>query len=475
MRRLLLTTISLPALLGLQLLSLPSLEATGRDDQPNIIFIMADDLGYGDLGCYGQKEIKTPRLDRLASEGMRFTDFYAGSTVCAPSRCVLMTGYHTGHAFVRGNARLPLRPGDITVAEVLKKENYATGIIGKWGLGEPGTTGIPNRQGFDYWFGYLNQRHAHNYYPEFLFRNEAKIKLEGNVVKAAGNEGSGVAIKKVTYSHDLMATEALSFIDRNKDQRFFLYLPFTIPHANNEARSKGMEVPSLGIYTSKEWPEPQRAHAAMISLLDHDVGRILDRLEKHGIAENTVFMFTSDNGPHSEGGGKSTFFKSSGKLRGQKRDLYDGGIRVPLIVRWPGKVKAGSTASYIGCFQDFLVTAAELAGADAPSGTDGISFVPTLLGKEQKQHPYLYWEFYERGYSQAVRMGNYKGVRRSAGRPVELYDVTSDIGERNDIAAGNPGLVKKVLDAFEEAHTPSPHWKARVPKKKPRPKKTEKK
>ena len=206
MRRLLLTTIALPALLGLPLLRLPSLEATGRNDQPNIIFIMADDLGYGDLGCYGQKEIKTPRLDRLASEGMRFTDFYAGSTVCAPSRCVLMTGYHTGHAFVRGNARLPLRPGDITVAEVLKKANYATGIIGKWGLGEPGTTGIPNRQGFDYWFGYLNQRHAHNYYPEFLFRNEAKIKLEGNVVKPAGKEGSGVAIKKVTYSHDLMAT-----------------------------------------------------------------------------------------------------------------------------------------------------------------------------------------------------------------------------------------------------------------------------
>jgi arylsulfatase A-like enzyme len=250
-------------------------------------------------------------------------------------------------------------------------------------------------------------------------------------------------------------------------------LPFTIPHANNEARNEGMEVPSLGIYANKDWPEPQKALAAMISLLDRDVGRILDRLEKHGIAENTVFMFTSDNGPHSEGGNESTFFKSSGGLRGQKRDLYDGGVRVPLIVRWPGKVKAGSTSSHIGSFQDFLLTAAELAGAEAPTGTDGISFVPTLLGKKQKQHSYLYWEFYEGGYSQAVRMGNYKGVRRNTGQPVELYDVTSDIGEHNDLAAANPAIVEKVLAAFEEAHTPSPHWKARVPEKKSRPKKTE--
>ena len=477
MCRFLFVPIAAFGLLGTLLTALPKAHAAAPAiaGKPNIIFIMADDLGYGDLGCYGQKEIKTPRIDRLASEGMRFTDFYAGSTVCAPSRCVLMTGYHTGHAFVRGNARLPLRPEDLTVAEVLKKESYTTGIIGKWGLGEPGSTGIPNRQGFDYWFGYLNQRHAHNYYPEFLFRNEEKIEIEGNVVKAAGPEGSGVATSKVTYSHDLMATEALSFIDRNKDRRFFLYLPFTIPHANNEARNKGMEVPSLGIYTNKDWPEPQRAHAAMISLLDRDVGRLLDRLEKHGIAENTVFMFTSDNGPHSEGGGKSGFFKSSGKLRGQKRDLYDGGIRVPLIVRWPGKVKAGSTSNYIGCFQDFLLTAAELAGAETPAGTDGISFVPALLGKEQKRHPYLYWEFYERGYSQAVRMGNYKGVRRNVNQPVELYDVTADIGERNNLAAANPGLVKKVLAAFEESHTPSPHWKPRVPRKKPRAKKPEKK
>ncbi|MBP62384.1 MAG: N-acetylgalactosamine-6-sulfatase [Planctomycetaceae bacterium] len=457
-------------LLGLS--ALPAAEARA-EEKPNIIFIMADDLGYGDLGCYGQTEIKTPRIDRLASEGMRFTDFYAGSTVCAPSRCVLMTGYHTGHAFVRGNRRLPLRPEELTVAEVLKKKNYTTGIIGKWGLGEPGTTGIPNRQGFDYWFGYLNQRHAHNYYPEFLFKNEDKVKLEGNVVKATDPEGAGVATRKVTYSHDLMATESLSFIDHNKARRFFLYLPFTIPHANNEARNEGMEVPSLGIYANKDWPEPQKALAAMISLLDRDVGRILDRLEKHGIAENTVFMFTSDNGPHSEGGNESTFFKSSGGLRGQKRDLYDGGVRVPLIVRWPGKVKAGSTSSHIGSFQDFLLTAAELAGAEAPTGTDGISFVPTLLGKKQKQHSYLYWEFYEGGYSQAVRMGNYKGVRRNTGQPVELYDVTSDIGEHNDLAAANPAIVEKVLAAFEEAHTPSPHWKARVPEKKSRPKKTE--
>src|SRR6266508_3309124 len=285
--------------------------------RPNVVFILADDLGYCDLGCYGQKRIQTPNLDRMAKEGMRFTQFYAGSTVCAPSRCALMTGLHTGHCLIRGNARQDLRPTDVTVVRLLKGAGYTTGVVGKWGLGTEGDTGVPTKQGFDSFFGYLDQVHAHNYYPHFLIRDERRITLK-NEVPATGEKpiGSGVATKKVEYSHDLFAKEALDFIEKNKERPFFLYLAFTIPHANNEAGKKGMEVPDYGIYKDNDWPEPQKGHAAMITRMDADIGRLFARLKRLGLDENTIVFFSSDNGPHKEGGADPAFNRSSGPLRG---------------------------------------------------------------------------------------------------------------------------------------------------------------
>jgi arylsulfatase A-like enzyme len=439
-----------------------SRSAASKNGQPNIIFILADDLGYGDLGCYGQKEIATPNLDRMAREGMRLTDHYAGSTVCAPSRCTLMTGLHTGHCWVRGNALLPLRPSDVTVAELLKEAGYRTGIIGKWGLGEPGTTGIPNRQGFDYWFGYLNQRHAHNYWPEYLWRNEEKFPLKNEVRSA--NPPGGVATKRVEYSHDLFAAESLAFVERNKKGPFFLYLAYTIPHANNEARNKGMEVPELGMYKDKDWPEPQKGHAAMVTRMDKDIGRLFAKLKELGIDENTFVMFSSDNGPHREGGNNPDFNNSNGKLRGIKRDLYEGGIRVPTLARWPGKIKAGTVYKHVSAFWDFLPTCADLAGFKAPKNIDGISMLPTLLGRDEKQkkHEYLYWEFHEQGKKQAIRTGDWKGVRLKVARnpngPVELYNLKTDIGETHNVADQNPQVVAKIEKYLKSARTPSQHF-----------------
>jgi len=436
--------------------------------RPNIIFILADDLGYGDLGSYGQKTIKTPNVDKLAEEGMRFTDHYAGSTVCAPSRCCLMTGLHTGHALVRANGSVPLRPSDVTVAKLLRKAGYTTGIIGKWGLGEPETTGIPNKQGFDYWFGYLNQRHAHNYYPSYLWRNEEKYELKNKVNHIIGGRDrtpGGVSTRRVEYSHDLCAREALHFVEKNKDKPFFLYLPFTIPHANNEAANKGMEVPSFGQYADKDWPEPQKGHAAMITRMDGDIGKLMTLLKKLGLDKNTVVMFSSDNGPHKEGGADPAFFNSSGPLKGYKRALYEGGIRVPMIARWPGRIKAGSTSNHASAFWDFLPTCCELAGADAPEDIDGISMVPALLGRsrQQKEHEALYWEFHEQGKKQAVRMGNWKGVRLNVAKkpdgPIELYDLKNDIGERNNVANRHPEIVARIEKYMKSARTPSEHWK----------------
>jgi arylsulfatase A-like enzyme len=430
--------------------------------KPNIIFILADDLGYGDLGCFGQKQIKTPNLDKMAEQSMRLTQHYAGSTVCAPSRCVLMTGLHTGHCLVRGNARVPLRPSDVTVAELLKQAGYATGIVGKWGLGEADSTGIPNRQGFDYWFGYLNQRHAHNYYPEYLWRNQEKFQLKNEVKHI--NPPGGVATKKVEYSHDLIAKEALAFVERSKDGPFFLYLPFTIPHANNEARNKGMEVPDYGIYKDKDWPEPQKGHAAMITRMDRDIGRLFTKLKELGIDDNTFVFFSSDNGPHREGGNNPNFNDSNGPLRGIKRDLYEGGIRVPTLARWPGKIKAGSATDHISGFWDFLPTCAELAGFKPPEDIDGISMVPALLGKSKKQrkHEFLYWEFHEQGKRQAVRMGDWKGVRLNANKkpdgPIELYNLKTDIGEKNNIADEHPDIVAKIEGYMKTARVPSKDW-----------------
>ncbi len=438
--------------------------------RPNIVLIVADDLGYGDLGSYGQKNIQTPVLDRMAREGMRFTNHYAGSTVCAPSRCALMTGYHTGHAVVRGNREIkpmgqhPLPDETVTVAEVLEQAGYRTGLIGKWGLGGPGSGGEPNRQGFDYFFGYLCQRHAHNYYPEFLFRNTERVPLENVVAEPKREDGAGVAVKRVQYSADLIAQEALDFIDRNKDRPFFLVWTATLPHANNEAGDKGMEVPDYGIYADKDWPEPQKGHAAMITRLDRDVGRLLERLDELGLAERTLVLFTSDNGPHREGGNDPEFNDSNGPLRGIKRDLYEGGIRVPLIVRWPGKVAAGTVSDHVCAFWDYLPTFAELAGVSAPEGIDGISFAPTLLGEpeRQRQHDFLYWEFHEgKASKQAVRMGKWKAVRPSPSEPLELYDLSSDIGEEHNVAAEHPDVVAKIEAYLKTARTESEYWPLR--------------
>ena len=431
---------------------------------PNIIFVLADDLGYGDLGCYGQKQIQTPNIDRMAQEGMRFTDHYAGSTVCAPSRCSLMTGLHTGHTYVRGNreiqpmGQLPLPEGTVTLPKALKRAGYTTALIGKWGLGGPGSTGTPNNQGFDYFFGYLCQRHAHNYYPEFLFRNDQRVALKNRV--AGGREdGAGVATEKVEYSHDLLAAEALKFVEENKAGPFFLYLAVTIPHANNEAGKQGMEVPEHGIYADKDWPEPEKGRATMITRLDRDMGRLMQKLKDLGIDENTVVFFTSDNGPHREGGSDPGFFDSNGPLRGAKRDLYEGGIRVPLVARWPGRIEAGAVTGHVGAFWDFLPTLAVLAGGKAPKNTDGLCMVPTLLGipNKQKQHKYLYWEFHERGSKQAVRFGRWKAVR-SVGGELELYDLQEDIGEAANVAGRHPEVVAKVEEYLSQARTESEFW-----------------
>jgi len=457
----------------------------GPPERPNIVFILADDLGYGDLGCYGQSRIETPQLDRMAAEGMRFTQHYAGCTVCAPSRCTLMTGRHTGHAQIRGNRRVPLAPATITVAKRLQQAGYQTALIGKWGLGEAGTTGVPRRQGFDAFFGYLNQRHAHNYYPDYLWRNETRERLE-NVMPPYQGVGAGVAIDKVQYSHDLLIEKALRLIDTRDRTPFFLYLALTIPHANDEAGAAGMEVPSDAPYTDRDWPQPEKNYAAMITRMDRDIGRLMRRLADRGLDANTIVLFTSDNGPHREGGSDPDFFDSNGPWRGIKRDLYEGGIRVPLIVRWPGKVPAGRTSDHPSAFWDFLPTACALARIEPPAEIDGISFLPTLLGQPgQAKHDYLYWEFYEQGGKQAVRWGDWKGIRldvagqrkpqKKRARPdrdratgngetthhhgrFELFHLATDPGEAHNVASQHPDVVRRIEQMMDAAHTRSPVW-----------------
>lgn len=473
----------LTCVLGLPILTLWTVGRCDAADpplRPNLVFILADDLGYGDLGCYGQQVIRTPRLDQMAAEGMRFRNFYAGTTVCAPSRCVLMTGRHMGHCHVRGNAGgdmsiQSLRDEDLTVAEVLKGAGYATSLCGKWGLGddlEGARSGLPRRQGFDHFFGYLNQVHAHNYYPEFLWRNEERVPLRNVVQTVAGNYGGfvgGYATKRVDYSHDLIVDEALQFIREHRQGPFFLYLALTIPHANNEATratGDGQEVPDYGPYAEYDWPNSDKGHAAMITRMDRDVGRLLDLLRELGLAEQTVVLFASDNGPHQEGGQNPARFNPSGPLRGFKRDLYEGGIRSPLIVWWPGTTPAGSVTDHIAYFGDLMATAAELAGAATPEGCDSISFVPTILGRPDRQraHEFLYWEFYERGGAQAVRQGNWKAVRAPMFTgPTELYDLSVDLGESHNVAAEHPDLVRALEQIMTEAHTPHPHWEPRGP------------
>jgi arylsulfatase len=444
--------------------------------KPNIIFILADDLGYGDLGVYGQKKIRTPNLDRMAAEGLRFTQFYAGSPVCAPSRCVLMTGKHGGHAFIRNNREVqpegqwPIPASEVTIPELLKTKGYATGGFGKWGLGFIGSEGDPNRQGFDLFYGYNCQREAHNFYPDHLWRNDQKVALEGNDRGLTGKH----------FSHDLIEAEALQFIRDHKDQPFFLYAPFTIPHL-------ALQVPedSLAEYVGK-WddppydgkngylphPTPRAAYAAMITRLDRSVGRILALVKELGLDENTIVMFSSDNGgafgqvtkdfdflPGRMGGTDYVFFESTGKFRAFKGSVHEGGIRVPMIARWPGKIKAGAVSDLPAVFYDLLPTFGELAGASAPKDTDGISLLPTLLGRpKQRKHEFLFWDFNGYGGQQAVRMGDWKGLRKnlhSGATKIELYHLAEDIGEKNDVAAKHPAIVKRIEKIMAEQHLPS--------------------
>ena len=415
-----------------------------KGSSPNLIYIMADDLGYGDLGCFGQKMIQTPHLDRLAAEGMKLTSFYAGCTVCRPSRLVLWTGQHTGHTAIDSNAGYVFRPEDVTVAELLKEAGYITGGVGKWAMGGVGTTGHPNRNGFDFWMGYLDQSEAHNYYPTHLWRNDEKFPLEGNVIGDYPNGRGRVASKRVTYSHDVMTGQMLEFIRDHHKKPFLMHVHWTIPHANNEggqAVGDGMEVPDYGIYKDKDWPNVEKGQAAMITRMDKDVGRLIALLKELGIEKNTLVFFTSDNGPHSEGGHKHEYFDANGPLRGHKRDLYEGGIRAPTIAWWPGKIQPGTTSDEPLAAYDWLPTACELAGVKPPARTDGISFLPTLLGESQTSHEYLFWSY---GAKKAVRKGRWKAVVPGAKRPLELYDLSQDIGEENNIAEKHPEIVEEM-------------------------------
>jgi arylsulfatase len=441
--------------------------------KPNVIFILADDLGYADLGCYGQQRIRTPNLDRLAAEGMRFTQHYAGAPVCAPSRCALLTGFHTGHGYIRDNGELPTegqRPipdSTVTLAEVLKTAGYRTGIAGKWGLGGPATEGEPNRQGFDHWFGYLCQREAHRYYPQHLWRDGNKVTLEGNA-----NGG------RQQYSHDLIAQDALKFLrDAAPDAAagttpFFLYLAFTIPHVDldvpQDSRAAYLnqwdEKPFPGDHYRAE-PAPRATYAGMVSRLDRDVGRVMALLKELKLDGNTLVVFSSDNGPTDAGGSDFRFFRSAGPFRGQKGTVFEGGIRVPLIARWPGHVRAGATSDHVCALWDVMPTLAELCGATVPAElhVDGVSYAPTLLGRPgQKPHEHLYWESPAGQGSQAVRMGDWKGVRlgvkRKRNAPVQLFNLKDDIGESHDVAADHPDVVGRIERVMRRGRTESPIW-----------------
>jgi arylsulfatase len=443
---------------------------------PNIIFILADDLGWGDLGSYGQQKIRTPYLDRMAAEGMRFTNFYAGSPVCAPSRSVLMSGQHGGHAFIRDNKEVqpegqyPIPSSVVSVAELLKLRGYATGAFGKWGLGFVGSEGDPNKQGFDLFYGYNCQREAHNFYPDHLWRNDQKVMLEGNTRGLTGRR----------YSHDLIEAEALRFIRAHRDQPFFLFAPFTIPHlalqvpedSLNEYLGRWDDPPYDGKNSYLPHPHPRAAYAAMITRLDRSVGRMLSLVRELGLDENTIVMFSSDNGaafgqvtkefeflPGRLGGSDYVFFNSTGPFRAFKGSVYEGGIRVPLIARWPGRIKAGAVSDLPAAFYDLLPTFCEIAGQKIPADTDGISFLPTLTGRgKQRRHEFLFWDFSGYGGQQAVRLGKWKGVRRNLHRgnlKIELYDLTSDTGERNDVAAQHPQIVSRIAVIMQREHTPS--------------------
>lgn len=432
---------------------LPFLKAREPVQKPNIIWIMADDMGYGDAGCYGQKHILTPNIDRMAKEGTRFTRCYAGSTVCAPSRSVLMTGQHTGHTYVRVNGvqnkvanavkgigsglyRIPLRESDITVAEVLKKAGYVTGMTGKWGLGEPGTSGTPLKKGFDEWLGYLNQNRAHNHYPEYIWKNlDKKVELPGNKDN-----------QEKQYTHDLFTKFSLDFVTKHKDQPFFLYLPYCVPHSR-------FQVPDLAPYKDKPWTKNEKIYAAMITRMDRDIGLLIEKIKELGIDKNTCIFFCSDNGAADRYDGR---FNSSGILSGQKRSMTDGGLRTPMVVRWPGKVPAGQVNDNNWYFADFLPTAAAMVGVESPKHIDGLNILPTLLGKKQNLNQRtLYWEFHERGFQQAALRGDWKAIRDKIGAELKIYNLKDDPAEKINLAKKYPKKVKEFEIYFQTARTES--------------------
>ncbi len=456
--------------------SFESGHAADESQPPNIVLIVADDLGYGDLGCYGQKWIKTPHIDELAQQGIRFTQFYCGAPLCAPSRCTLMTGKHSGHAAIRDNrapkglekvreqfawespGQQPLPESEVTIAELLHAHGYATAAIGKWGLGMPGTKGDPQKQGFDLFYGYYCQTHAHNHYPKFLWRNGKKETLPGNDGTATGQ----------TFSQDRFTDEAVRFLQDEHDKPFFLYLPFTIPHLSIQvpedalAQYKGVIPEAPYRHTAYfQHPTPRAGYAAMITRMDAAIGKIVATLNELGAAKNTLVMFTSDNGPVYDrlGGTDSDFFNSAGPFRGRKGSVYEGGIRVPFIARWPGHIKPGSVTPNVSAFWDILPTICDVTKADKPQNLDGISFTETLFDKSgQRQHKFLYWEFPAYGVQQAIRNGNWKAVRHGldkADTPFELYDLATDIAEQHDVAAEHPDVIRRLADFASQAHRPS--------------------
>ena len=455
-------------------LGLVEASSASAASKPNLIYILLDDAGYADLSCYGQKKFQTPNIDRLAKEGLKFTDHYAGCTVCAPTRCCLMTGLHTGHAVVRGNREVQPEgqasmPAEIvTIPRLLRKAGYVTGAFGKWGLGAPGSASDPANH-FDEFFGYNCQRQAHNYYPTHLWHNREKVELDGK-----------------TYSHDLIMAESLNFIRSSveNDKPFFCFLPITIPHAamhvpEESAAPFRKKFPqfedTIGKYKGPLVKNPAAGFAGMMTRLDSQIGELMALLKKLGIDQSTVVMLTSDNGPHKEGGHMPQFFDSNGPLRGIKRDVYEGGIRVPLIARWPGKIEAGTESSLISAHWDVLPTLCELAGAKTPEDLDGISMVATLTGKgTQQPHEFLYWEFPSVGGKQAVRMGKWKGVRlnlfKNPKAKLELYDLSQDLGEKNNIATDHPDVVRRLEKALAVSHVRSETFPLfgyeRTPKKK---------
>jgi arylsulfatase A-like enzyme len=446
--------------------------------KPNIIFILADDLGYGDLGFLGQEYIETPNIDKLVNEGMFFTDHYAGATVCAPSRSAFMTGLHTGHTPIRGNREIqpegqfPMPDSIPSIATVLNKAGYKTGAFGKWGLGFIGTTGDPNQQGFNRFYGYNCQRFAHRYYPDHIWDNEKEIKLEGNGWK-----------EKTTYAPDLIQEQTLAFIDENKDEPFFLFMPIVMPHAElaipeddvfQKYRVKfGDEKPypvrngseygnDMDISTYQSQLYPHATFAAMVERIDNYVGQVMVKLKERGLDKNTIVIFSSDNGAHQEGGADPVFFDSNGIYRGFKRDLYEGGVRTPMIAWWPGKIKAGSKSDHLSAFWDLMPTFADIAGVETPKNIDGISLLPTMRGNEneQKDHNFLYWEFHEQGGKQAIRKGSWKAVRLNVfggkSSVLELYDLSVDPAEENNLAGDNPEIVAEMASLMKASHTPNP-------------------